>query len=132
MFAGLALMASAAVMAGQDFAFEESPNAGINIPIIGEKGEDDNWTKVPNVAQFHSADWSHVFGRANNVSLAQAKKIAESYPEITFFFHMTHGYCLNLGGDKIFYHNDAVFFTGEPYWGNATGYSDGYVRKQQN
>lgn len=102
----------------------------IDIPLIGIHDSDDNWERVPNVAQYHSADWSKVVGRAPNVTVAEAKEIAESYPEITYFFHMTYGYCLNLGHDKIFYHKDAVFFSGEPYWGNATGYSDGYVKKQ--
>lgn len=111
---------------------DEELQKKIYIPIIQETEPEasDIWEKVPNVAQYHSADWSHVVGRANNVSLAEAKRIAESDPNITFFFHMTYGYCLNLGPDKIFFHNDAVFFSGEPEWGNATGYSDGYVKKK--
>lgn len=123
-FLGLFLMVASLVIGNTAHA--------IHIPLIEMDDCDDNWERVPDVAQYHSADWSKVVGRAPNVTVAQAKEIAESHPEITYFFHMTYGWVLNLGNNKIFYHNDAVFFSGEPEWGNATGYSDGYVKKQRD
>lgn len=98
------------------------------MPIIEYKNP--NWEKVPNVAQYHSADWSGLIGKAENVTLKEAIDIAESNPDISYFFYMT-GFQMVLGGkDRIFRQGDAVFFTGTPSWGNATGYADGYVKKQ--
>ena len=37
---------------------------------------------------------------------------------------------MDLGGERVFHHGDAVFFSGTPYWGKAGGYADGYVRKK--
>lgn len=88
--------------------------------------------KIPNVAQYKEADWSQVIGIAKGISMEEAYKIAESNPEVTFFFYTT-GYQMILekpdGGYRVFRHGDTVFFSGKPWWGGATGLADGYIRK---
>jgi hypothetical protein len=32
-------------------------------------------------------------------------------------------------GQRIFRQKDAVFFSGEPWWGSAAGFADGYVKE---
>lgn len=101
------------------------------IPIIQE--EVAGFQKVPDVAQYKKADWSHVIGMARGVSLEEARNIANNNPEITFFFY-TKGYQMvleNEDGYRQFKHGDAVFFSGIPWWGSAPGLADGYIKTQQ-
>lgn len=95
----------------------------------------DNYEKVLDVAQYKNADWSNVVGIARNISLAKAARIADKNPEITFFFYMKgHQMVLERedGTYRVFRKGDAVFFTGEPWWGSAPGFSDGYIKKINN
>jgi hypothetical protein len=101
------------------------------IPDIGAPAVK-GFQKVENVAQYGEGDWSNVIGIARGISLEKAAEIANGNPEITFFFHMK-GVQMVLGtGEpgnyRVFRHGDAVFFKGTPWWGNATGFSDGYVK----
>ena len=88
--------------------------------------------KIPDVAQYKEADWSNALGIARSISLSDAFKIAADNPEITFFFY-TKGYQMVLektdGTYRVFRHGDAVFFSGEPWWGTAPGLADGYVKE---
>lgn len=88
--------------------------------------------KIPDVAQYKEADWSQVIGIARGITLDQAFKLTDENPEITFFFHMK-GYQMVLekpdGSYRVFRHGDTVFFKGEPWWGSAPGFSDGYIRE---
>lgn len=92
----------------------------------------DGFTKIPNVAQYKNADWSNVIGIAHSVSLAEAKEIATNNPDITFFFYMK-GYQMVLeredGSYRVFRQGDAVFFSGQPWWGSAPGFADGYIKQ---
>jgi len=93
------------------------------------------FNKIPNVAQYKHADWSHVVGIAKGISLTEAYRIADANPEITFFFY-TKGdqMVLETGDDlsyRVFRHGDTVFFSGEPWWGSATDLADGYTKNQQ-
>lgn len=95
----------------------------------------DRYEIVPDVAQYKLADWSNLVGRAKNVTVAEAKKIADENPAITFFFYMK-GYQMVLENNeanppyaRVFHQGDAVFFSGKPWWGSAPGYSDGYIKK---
>ncbi len=101
-----------------------------NIPEISIS-ETYGFDKIPDVAQYKNADWSQVVGIARGVPLSEACRIAELNPEITFFFY-TKGYQMVLetedGDYRVFHQGDAVFFTGEPWWGSAPGLADGYVR----
>lgn len=102
------------------------------IPVIHTE-ETSGYQKVPDVAQYKMADWSNVIGIAKGVSLKQARKIADSNPEITFFFYMKGPQMVleNESGYRVFSHRDAVFFSGTPWWGSAPGYADGYIKNSQ-
>lgn len=87
---------------------------------------------IPDVAQYKFADWSNVIGISRGITRAEAMWIASQNPEITFFF-WTKGYQMVLetqdGEYRVFGHGDAVFFTGEPWWGTAPGLADGYIKQ---
>jgi hypothetical protein len=89
--------------------------------------------KISDVAQYKNADWSNVVGISKGISLTEACEIANNDPSITYFFHMKGGQMVleTEGGYRVFRHGDAVFFTGEPWWGTAPGFSDGYVKTAQ-
>jgi hypothetical protein len=92
-----------------------------------------SFQKVDNVAQYKFGDWSEVVGIARNVSRTEALRIANENPVITFFFY-TKGHQMVLetqdGNYRVFSHGDAVFFKGQPWWGEAKNLADGYVRHQ--
>lgn len=106
------------------------------IVVDDEDGETDTrWEFIQDVAQYKHADWNNVIGRAKNITVFQAKKIAEADPSITYFFFVK-GYQMILENNdvvdpytRVFYHGDAVFFSGAPWWGSAPGLADGYVKK---
>lgn len=86
--------------------------------------------EIPNVAQYKLADWSGVVDVARGITVEEAKWIAHENPEITFFFY-TKGYQMVLEypeGYRIFQQGDAVFFKGEPWWGEANDLADGYIK----
>lgn len=87
--------------------------------------------KIPDVAHYKNADWSQVIGISHGVSLFEAKRIAHQNPDITFFFYVK-GYNMVLekedGSYRRFSHGDAVFFSGQPWWGSAPGLADGYIK----
>lgn len=94
------------------------------------------WIKKPNVAMFKGADWNSLIERVPNCSPEQAKRIAVKNPKISFFFFCREYMVLETLGDKgIFNSGDAVFFSGEPWYGSApqcdsyekTGMSVAYV-----
>lgn len=93
-----------------------------------------NFEKIPNVAQYKEADWSHAVGIAKGISLREAFQIAKERTEVTYFFY-TKGFQMVLEKTddtyRIFRHGDTVFFTGEPWWGSAPGLADGYIKQQQ-
>lgn len=101
-----------------------------NIPVV--EVTDPNFEKVPDVAQYGAADWSQVVGIVHNASLMEAFDIASKNDSITYFFYMKGGRMVigskEEGSYRAFYHGDAVFFSGTPWWGSAEGYSDGYVK----
>lgn len=78
------------------------------------------WTKTPNVAMYKGANWNTLIKRVSNSSPEQAKRIALQNPNITFFFYCREYMVLeNLGAQGVFYPGDAVFFSGEPWYGSA-------------
>lgn len=112
-------------------AVELSENITQEIPeIIAPAIE--GFQKVPNVAQYKEADWSQVVGIARNISVREAQMIANSNPDITFFFYTKGGQMVlekQDGSYRVFRHGDAVFFSGKPWWGSAPGLADGYVKE---
>lgn len=113
--------------------FVEMPTITFNEEII-----DSNYEFKKNVAQYKMADWSQLIGRVKNVTVEQAKKIADANPEITFFFYVKGGRMILENNDanppyaRVFHHGDAVFFSGTPWWGSAPGLADGYIKKNVN
>lgn len=101
-----------------------------SIPTIDVQVQ--GYQKISDVAQYKNGDWSQVIGIARDITLTQAKEIADSNSEITFFFY-TKGYQMVLetveGDYRVFHHGDTVFFAGEPHWGTAPYLADGYVRQ---
>lgn len=104
-----------------------------NIPLINAR-EVDGFTRVPDVAQYGRGDWSQVVGMANDISLEKAGEIAKENPFVTYFFYMRNGRMTlptqDTNGYYTFIKGDAVFFAGEPHWGSAKGFSDGYIRRE--
>ena len=88
----------------------------------------DEYEKIADSAQ----DCGNVVSIAKNISVEDAKQIADDNPEITFFSY-TKGYQMVLekqdGSYRIFHHGDTVFFSGEPRWGSAPDLADVYVKQ---
>jgi len=80
------------------------------------------WKKTANVAQYGEGNWDNFIKKVSNTTAEEAMRIARQDPSITFFF-----YCrsyMALGGKAAQYSpfnaGDAVFFSGEPWYGEAT------------
>ncbi|TDW47226.1 glycosyl hydrolase family 18 (putative chitinase) [Flavobacterium sp. 270] len=94
------------------------------------------WIKKTDVAMFKGANWNTLIKKVPNCTPEMAKRIAIKNPKITFFFFCREYMVLETLGDKgIFNPGDAVFFSGEPWYGSApqcdsyekTGMSVAYV-----
>lgn len=123
-----ALLLSTQIMASSETATKDIYNVAEAIPELELKTQ---WKKVPNVAQYGGADWNNVIGIVHQVTPEAAKWIADNNPEITYFFYLK-GWQMVLGTPpniRVFHHGDAVFFTGEPWWGSAPGLADGYIKQ---
>jgi hypothetical protein len=106
-------------------------NAVQDIPDVDDM--DPRWQKVEDVAQYKLADWSNALFRAHKISLLEAKALAEKDPRVTYFFYVTHHLVLENREVsptmwRIFNSGDAVFFSGEPWWGSSGGRADGYIK----
>lgn len=111
-------------------AMENFYNSTDDIPTIRIA---DGWKRIPDVAQYKESDWSNVICKAESVTLEQAKQIANENPDITYFFYVKGGRMVLEDKSqrifRVFHHGDAVFFTGEPWWGSAPGLADGYIKE---
>ena len=99
---------------------------------IPEIFENQEFKKIPEVAQYKEGDWNNVKGIARNITLTQAFDIAKQNPDITFFFYTTGRQMIlekTDGTYRRFTHGDTVFFGGEPHWGSAPGLADGYIKQ---
>lgn len=76
-----------------------------------------SWDKKPNVAEYKGASWSNMVKQVSNTTVEEAKKIADSDPQIAFFFYCNQTVYLEPKG--IFEQGDAVFFSGKPWYGSA-------------
>ncbi len=100
------------------------------IPVINT-AETRGFVKIDDVCQYKNADWSQVVGVAKGVSLEEAYLIAQSKPEIHYFFYVKSKNLTletEAGDFRSFHRGDAVFFAGEPTWGGSAGHADGYVK----
>lgn len=78
------------------------------------------WIKKANSAMFKGANWNTLVKKVPNCTPEQAKRIALKDSKITFFFFCKEAMVLeNLGDKGIFNSGDAVFFSGEPWYGSA-------------
>ncbi len=128
LFLGVATVASLLGVPSYRDDYTRSVDITNQIPQIAKN---DGFEKVHDAAQYKGADWSNAVGIAHRISLAKAKKIANEDPCITFFFYMKGPRMVletEEGTYRVFYHGDAIFFTGSPWWGSATGLSDGYMK----
>lgn len=96
------------------------------------------WKEIPDVAQYKCADWSTHVATIPVSSVEEAQAIADADPSITFFF-IVNGYNLVLENTEVtpaiwrcFQHGDAVFFSGQPWWGSAQDLACGYVKVDSN
>lgn len=112
-----------------------------DIPELEDSAADEslnNWKKKSNAAQYGKADWSNVVGIVHDTTVKEAKKLANENSDITYFFYLKGGRMTLINDNvyphqvRIFHHGDAVFFSGEPWWGSAPGLADGYVKTTQD
>ncbi len=89
------------------------------------------YEQVSGVAQYGDGDWSQAVAIARCISMEEACAIADSNPEISYFFYTT-GLQMVLGNPesdyRVFHLGDVVFFSGTPHWGEAQGLADGYIK----
>jgi len=80
------------------------------------------WIKKSNVAQYKGANWDNFVQKESNCTPEKAQRIALLNPEITFFFFCREGMVLEGHIEEkygSFQPGDAVFFSGEPWYGSA-------------
>ena len=98
--------------------------------------EFDQWELIPDVAEYGSANWSYVHSIGHAFTVSIAKEWAELHPEITYFFYVKGAKLVINNPDveppvnRVFHYGDAVFFTGEPWWGSAQGLADGFIKEK--
>ena len=99
---------------------------------IEERATVHEYQKIPGVAQYGDGDWSGYITTIHDMTLEEAKAFANQSDKINYFFHMKTGMAMGrLGGPcgvHVFQPGDAVFFSGEPWWGSAPGVADGYIK----
>ncbi len=96
------------------------------------------WKKVPNVAQYKWASkgstWDNEIARKSGMTAESAQEFADKDQRINFFFFMNSSMFLEAGegceAKGQFNPGDAVFFSGEPWWGSAPQ-ADGYTRESE-
>src|ERR1700749_2066597 len=80
------------------------------------------WKKKANVAMYAGASWNNLIQQVSNTTPEQARRIALLNPDITFFFYCREGMYLDpVNGNpaRQFNKGDAVFFSGDPWYGSA-------------
>lgn len=96
---------------------------------------DQVWNKHSDVAQYSGASWDNFVKRVDNISLEDAKIIAEENADITFFFYVkAQSMYLNTSTVKVktspyFFFGDSVFFSGEVWLASASGLADTYLKQ---
>lgn len=85
------------------------------------------YSEFPNLMQWGDGPWDgHLFTK--NLSLTDAKKLAESNNEVTFFSQTTGMVVLSSGKNrKQFFPKDNAFFKGDFVFGTAPGLANSYA-----
>jgi hypothetical protein len=89
------------------------------------------WSIKRNATMFAGANWNGHVKTVSGCSPEQARRIAAQDPRIRFFFFCRDNLTLThrqWSKPKYFYAGDAVFFTGEPWYGR-TAQCDVYVKE---
>jgi hypothetical protein len=91
--------------------------------------------KIVNKAQNRRGDWSGFLYCCNTENEGAACRIAREDKRINFFFRVKDGAKLvlekspeELSTARVFYSGDTAFFSGDPDWGSAINYADGFVK----
>ena len=84
------------------------------------------WNKIANVAMYDKANWDLMVCKKTGMTTETAQVFADSSDEVNFFFIVTSAFSIPTHG--VFNAGDAVFFSGEPWWGSAEGVANGYVK----
>lgn len=92
------------------------------------QGDFSAWEVRPDRARRARADWSSKILQKKGLTRAEARRIADSDPRITHYFFVK-GSTMVLTGHGSFEGGTAVFFSGEPALGEATGMADSFVRR---
>src|SRR5262249_34179370 len=100
------------------------------------------WMKTANVAQYEQGNWDNFISKQSNMTPASAMRFAFADPNVTFFFFCREYMVLDGAPARYspFQPGDAVFFSGEPWFGSApqcdayrkNGVSVGYINPQSN
>ncbi len=100
------------------------------------------WNKKSNVAQYGEASWDNYVRTTKNTTAQEAMRMAFQNPDITFFFYCREYMVLEGPAAQYgpFEPGDAVFFSGEPWYGSApqcdsyekTGISTIYISPVNN
>ena len=80
------------------------------------------WNKRANLAQYESGNWSNFVKKVATGTAEEAMRVAFVNPDITFFFFCRQGISLDkppAAQYGPFNAGDAVFFKGQPWYGNA-------------
>lgn len=104
-----------------------SPTLADYATAIAEGIGPDLFETVPDVAQYAEADWSGELHRIDGATLDEAYAYAVTNEAVSFFFQVDPGCTMVLPGHGTFNSGDAVFFSGSPHWGSATGLATGYA-----
>lgn len=107
-----------------------------DIPVIGisMNEEDPKWECKKDAAALYAfGDQSQMIGMISHVTVEEAKKIADSDPNITCFFYViTRVLLANADEHPLTYQSfnphDAVFFSGQPKWAYAPNLATGYIK----
>jgi hypothetical protein len=100
------------------------------------------WKRVGNAAQYENANWANFVSKQSNTTATNAMRMACADPSITFFFFCREAVLLTGSAAQYgpFMAGDAVFFTGDPWFGSAaecdsyqkTGLSTIYINPVSN
>jgi hypothetical protein len=107
--------------------FSGSPVLGAATNLADTYERRIQWKITPDKAQYAKASWANQIRQSNNLSLAEAVRVADSDPRIRFFFYVTRS--MTLVGHGTFSPGTAVFFSGQPTPGDAIGFADLYTKQ---
>lgn len=83
----------------------------------GIEASSDRWIEKKDVAEYKGASWDNFVSQLALTTVADAKKMAESNDEITYFFYCNSS--IIMEPNHSFDAGTAVFFKGSPWYGSA-------------